>query len=290
MGVGKTTVTAAMATAMASRGKRVLIAMCDAKERMSTLMGVPPIGPDIVSIASNVSAVRIQPEQAMREYGEMILKSRTVYNAVFDNRYTRSFFAAVPGLYEWAMLGKAWYHSIEENADGSQRFDVVLFDAPATGHGLDMLRVPKVIVDVVPPGLLRKEAERAWQMFRDPRQSGVVIVSMPEDMPTNETLELAQALREELGLPIVELVINFVLPELFTEKERAMMLEPRELDRSRPGDEAVAAGVRRAIRERVQAESLARLREGVDAPKRELPLLFREAAAPEAVRELAKLF
>ncbi len=288
-GVGKSTVTAALAKALGRRGKRVLIAMCDVKERMSTLLGVPPIESEIVEVAPGVSAVHITAEEAMREYGEMILKSRTVSGAVFDNKYTRSFFAAVPGLYEWAMLGKAWYHSIEEEKSGRQRFDVVLFDAPATGHGLDMLRVPKVIVDVVPPGVLRRDAERAWTMFRDPAQCGVVVVTLPEDMPANETLELLDSLENELDLPVALLVVNAVLEELFSEPERKKLLEPRALDRNEPGDEAIAAGVRRSIRERVQADALAKL-EGVEAPQLRLPLLLREAAAPDAVEELSKLF
>ena len=288
-GVGKTTVTAALAMSLARRNKRVLVAMCDAKERMSTLFGVPPIESDIVEVSNNVSAVHIQPDRAMREYGEMILKSRTVSGAVFDNKYTRAFFAAVPGLYEWAMLGKAWYHSIEEQPDGTQRFDVVLFDAPATGHGLNMLRVPKVIVDVVPPGVLRRDAERAWTMFKDPAQSGVVVVTLPEDMPANETLELVKALETELSLPVALLVVNGVLRELFSEDERAKLLEPRSLDRTRPGDEAIAAGVRRSIREKVQSDAIDKL-SAIDAPKLELPLLLREAAVPDAVEELSKLF
>ncbi len=287
-GVGKTTVTAATALAMADRGKRVLCAMCDTKERLSVLLGCPPIGTDVVSVRENLWAVRIAPETAMREYGLMILKSRTLYDAVFDNRYTRAFFAAVPGLYEWAMLGKAWYHSTEVTDRGDRRFDVVLFDAPATGHGLDMLRVPKVIVEVVPPGLLRREAERAWEMFRDPRESGVIVVTMPEDMPTNEALEIAERLENELRLPLARVVINGVLPELFTRAEREMLLAPRALDRSKPGDEALAAGVRRAIRERVQADSLERLDAGFSVEKIRLPLLFVEAATPEAVRGLAR--
>lgn len=288
-GVGKTTVTAALAVALAKRGKRVLITATDAKERISSLFDVQPLGPDISRIADNVFGVRITPERALREYGEMILKSRTVYNAVFDNKYVRSFFAAVPGLYEWAVLGKAWFHSTEQLPDGSQRFDVVLFDAPATGHGLDMLRVPKVIVEIVPPGILRRDAERAWKMFRNPDESGVVVVTIPEDMPTNETLDLAGTLKEELGLPLAQLVINAVLDPLFSEEEQKALLQPRDLDRSRPGDEAVACGVRRSIRERVQAESLERLR-AVDAPVTRLPLLLEEAATPEAIASLADYF
>ena len=288
-GVGKTTVTAALATALAKRGKRVLITATDAKERISSLFGVEPLGPDIAELSRNVFGVRITPERALREYGEMILKSRMVYDAVFDNKYVRSFFAAVPGLYEWAVLGKAWFHSTEQREDGSPRFDVVLFDAPATGHGLDMLRVPKVIVEIVPPGILRRDAERAWQMFQDPALAGVVVVTLPEDMPTNETLELIGTLQNELNLPLARLVINAVLEPLFTESERNALLEPRDLDRGEPGDEAVACGVRRSIRERVQAESLERL-EAVDTPAIHLPLLLEEASTPEAIAQLAEHF
>ena len=288
-GVGKTTVTAALATGLAARGRRVLVTAVDAKERLSTLFGVPPLPTEIARIGDNLWGVKLVPEIALREYGQLILKSRAVYNAVFDNKYVRSFFKGVPGLYEWSMLGKAWFHAIEEDESGRPRFDVVLFDAPATGHGLDMLRVPKVIVDVVPPGVLRRDAEAAWRMFRDPAQSGVVVVTLPEDMPTNETTELLGSLRSELGLPIASLVVNGVMDPLFSEEERRSLLQERQLDRTNAGDEAIACGIRRAIRERVQEQSLARLR-SIDVPRVELPLLSTDAARPEAIRSLAKLF
>jgi anion-transporting ArsA/GET3 family ATPase len=288
-GVGKTTVTAALAVALAGRGRRVLIAATDAKERVSSLFGRASLGSEIVQLADRIFGVRITPEVALREYGEMILRSKTVYDAVFDNKYVRSFFAGVPGLYEWAVLGKAWFHSTERLKDGTSRFDIVLLDAPATGHGVDMLRVPKIIVDVVPPGILRRDAERAWKMFQDPAQSGVCVVTLPEDMPTNETLELIDTLTGELKLPLARLVINAVLEPLFSDAERAELLRPRDLQRARPGDEAIACGIRRSIRERVQAESLARL-EKVSAPTTRLPLLLSDPVDPEAIRALSRYF
>src|SRR5690606_6121464 len=165
----------------AEQGKRVLIGICDTKERISTLFGAPPIPEQITELRQNIWAVKITAEKAMQEYGLMILKSRTAYKAVFDNRYTRGFFQGVPGLHEWSMLGKAWFHSTELSPSGEPRFDIVLFDAPATGHGLDMLRVPKIITEIVPPGILRRDAAQAWKMFQDPKQSGVVVVTLPED-------------------------------------------------------------------------------------------------------------
>jgi anion-transporting ArsA/GET3 family ATPase len=287
-GVGKTTVTAALALKMAAQGKRVLCAACNAKERFSTLFGVEPVGSQIAQLTTNVWGVNMDPSVAMAEYGMMILKSRTLYHAVFDNRYVRSFFRATPGLYEWAMLGKAWFHTTETLPDGGNRFDVVLLDAPATGHGLDMLRVPKVIVDIVPPGILRRDADRAWEMFRDSRQSGVVVVTLPEDMPVNETLELIASVEGELKLPIAQVIVNAMLPPLFSTEERAELVKPRTLDLTSEGDAALATGSRRAHREMVQAQSLTRVTQEVKAPKVYLPHLFDGAETLTALRDLAR--
>jgi anion-transporting ArsA/GET3 family ATPase len=287
-GTGKTTVTAALAVALGKAGKRVLIAVSEPKERVSELLGVPPLGPEVVAVGQSIYAVKISPEAAMREYGEMILKSKTVTNAVFGNKYVRGFFAAVPGLYQWAMLGKAWFHSTEEDAQGRRRFDVVLFDAPATGHGLEMLRVPKVIVDIVPPGVLRRDAEQAWKMFQNPAESGVIVVSLPEDMPVNESLELAAAVRGELGLPIAAVVLNQLTPPLFSPAERES-LSKAEAPGTDAGTIALGAAARRAITERIQSESLSKLEKGVAAPLVKLPRLLQDPSNPDAIRGLSAI-
>jgi anion-transporting ArsA/GET3 family ATPase len=291
-GVGKTTVCAAEALALAAKGKRVLVAMCNAKERLSAMLGSDLIGSEVVPVAPNIWAVNMDPEKATEEYGSMTLKSRTLYKLLFDNKYVRTFFRAVPGLQEWSLLGKAWWHTTETRDDGKWRFDVVILDAPATGHGLDMLRVPKVILDVVPSGLLRRDAERAWTLFQDPSLCAVILVTLPEEMPTTETIELASALTGELKLPIGKVVVNGVLPPLFSKAERAALegMPPLADDPAgdAPGDAALQAGRDRATRERVQAESLARLSKELPVSPSFLPLLFEDAATPAAIRELSR--
>lgn len=280
-GVGKTTVSAALATSLASRGKRVLVAMCHTKERLSTMLDVPPIGAEIVEVRKNLFAVNMDPELAIEEYGRIRVKSRAIYKLLFDNQYVRAFFRATPGLSEWSMLGKAWWHTTEELSPGRNKYDVVILDAPATGHGLDMLRVPKVILEVTPPGLLRRDAEEAWALFRDESRCGVAVVTLPEEMPTQETLELVEALDTDLEIPIAEVFVNAVLEPLFTPAERgglAALSPSLGSDSASEGFAALVPARSRAIREDIQERCIERLRTGLkkNPPIKKLPYCFGE--------------
>ena len=261
-GVGKTTVSAALALAAARRGKRVLIAMCNAKERVSDLLEVAPIGQHNQQILPGIDAVNMNPQVALEEYGMMVLRVRALYRAIFENRLVAAFLRGTPGIEAWSMLGKAQFHAREKLADGRPRYDMVILDAPATGHGLEMLRVPRVLMEVAPPGLLRREAERAWALFSDPARSGVLLVTLPEDMPVNETAELHGALTQELGLPVAGVVVNSVLPALFSGEEAGWIR--RAAAESQPSDlvhSLLVAGRRRVSRQESQAECIERLGE-----------------------------
>lgn len=285
-GVGKTTVVATMADRFARQGKRVLIAETSAKEHLSALFGRASLPTEITELSPGLFGVLLDADVALKEYGALVLKSARLVSALFDNKLVRGFFHGAPGLKEWAALGKAWYHSTEVLADGSPRFDIVILDAPATGHGLDMLRVPKTIIELSPPGVLRTDAERAWTQFRDPAQSGVVVVTLPEEMPVNETLELCGALQGELGLPLAGVVVNQVVPELFSASEMAALAALEEPTGPDPAELALAAGIRRAAREKLQRESLQRLR-ALAAPQMRLPYLPEGVTGHGALIKLA---
>ena len=249
--------------------------MCNARERLSYLLEVAPIGPHIRHVAPGVDAVNMEPGAALEEYGMMVLKVRALYRVVFENRFVAAFLRGTPGLEAWAMLGKAQFHAFETLADGSPRYDTVILDAPATGHGLDLLRVPKVILDAVPPGLLRRDAERAWALFSDPQRAGVVIVALPEELPANESIELYDTIRGELQLPVAALVVNQVLPRLFEANEASLLanVEANAAEGS-PLRALAHASSARAAREAIQAECIARLAQAVPAARFELPTLF----------------
>ena len=291
-GVGKTTVSAALGLAAARRGKRVLIAMANAKERLSTLLEVAPVGPHNQPVTSTIDAVNMVPQHALEEYGLIVLKSRTLQRAIFDNRIVSALLRGTPGIEAWSMLGKAFFHTKETLADGRPRYDLVILDAPATGHGLDMLRVPRVILDVAPPGLLRREAEDAVALFRDPSRGGVVLVTLPEDMPVSETLELHTALRDELAMPVHALVVNQVLPRLFSADERDVVRSLGEaVSASSPLATLARAGRGRVLREEVQEASLARLAAALPRlPRVELPMWSSPSFQRAAIESLSLAF
>ncbi|MEC7521382.1 MAG: ArsA family ATPase [Myxococcota bacterium] len=292
-GVGKTTVSAAIALAAAKRGKRVLVAMCNAKERLSHLLEVDAIGTRNQRVAPNLEAVNMTPQVALEEYGMMVLKVRSVYKAVFENRFVAAVLRGTPGIEAWSMLGKAYFHTEEKDEAGRPRYDLVIVDGPATGHALDMLRVPQVICDVAPPGLLRNEAEKARALFRDARRSAAVLVTLPEDMPANETIELRAALaRDDVAMPVGALVVNSMLSKLFKPAEREPIAAlPGALADGSPAFALAMAGRQRALREATQRDAMAKLKEELpELPRTVLPMLHVPEFRRSAIESLAACF
>ncbi len=289
-GVGRSTISAALALSAARSGKRVLVAMCNSKERLSYLLEVSPIGPNIQSILPNIDAVNMEPKTALEEYGMIILKVRALYRFIFENRFVAAVMRGAPGLDAWALLGKAQYHVRERDARNRPRYDLVILDAPATGHGLDMLRIPRVIMEAAPPGLLRREAEAAWELFTDPGQTGICLVSLPEELPVSETLDLYRALTEDLRLPIRCLVINQVLSKLFSDEERSAFEKLSLNDIENPYLRALFETSRlRAQREALQQSYIQRLVDAVDVDTYLLPALATPDFRRQAVEQLSSL-
>ena len=275
-GVGKTTMSVAMAQAFARRGKRALVMQLNAPDKIGPLYGLPPIqGERPVRMAENVWVVNPTPQEAMKEYAMMILRFRTVYRAVFENRLVSRFLRMVPGLPELVMLGKAYFHEKEEEG-GRKKWDVVILDAPATGHGMFLLQIPSVINNAVGGGIMADEAKNMLALLNDPRRAMLNIVTLAEEMPINESVELKARLDAEIGIRVGYVLANNIFPALFTAPEaRQMEALANDCGEDNTGLRAmIDAGIFRYERRELQERYLARAARDLARPVVEIPFIF----------------
>jgi anion-transporting ArsA/GET3 family ATPase len=287
-GVGRTTVAAALARAAADEGHRVLIAQASAAERLGRLFGRPaPVGTDVTNLAPNIDAVNMTPQSALHEYGLMVLRSELVYRALFENRAVRGFLGAIPGLDAYAMLGKAWWHTTETVAN-RPRYDLVIFDGPASGHAALTLSIPQTILDVMPKGPLSGDARAMRDLLSDEQRAAFVIVTLAEELPAREAAELATAARGALRLPMGPLIVNAVPPDDLSAPEVGAVLDPLDAP---TGHDALDATLRVAAGARAQRQladaALARLRENPGGPMLLLPWLPTAEIGPAQIALLA---
>ena len=278
-GVGKSTVSAALAVSFARAGQRTLVCEVNAPERISLFLGHRAVGAELSQLEENLWSVDVRPAEAMREYGLMILKFKTIYNAVFENRVVRYFLRFIPSLQELVVLGKILFHLEEKLPDGRWRFDRIVMDAPATGHALSFLAVPQVIIDTVPAGPLKRDAEKMRDLLVDPAVTAAVLVSLPEEMPVNETLELCTALRDRVGVHPVATILNGFVAERFSAADVEAV--------SRQSAALAEHARQHHDRSRMSQELERRLADGTRLPVTRIPRLYHARFGRESILEVA---
>lgn len=269
-GVGRTTVAATLARVAAGAGKRVLLAEATTTDRLARMFGLPePLGTKIITVAPGIDAVNITPASSMHEYGLKMLRSEIVTRALFENRAVRGLLSAIPGLDGYAILGKVWWHSTEMQ-DGRPRYDLVIFDGPASGHASLLFRIPQAILNAMPMGPLARDARSMQELWRDPARTALIIVTLAEELPARETMELATAARGPLAMPLGPVVVNALPTEaLTTPAVDAVMTHWAAGGRAGPGPEPLATTLRLAAAVRSQRQAAEQV---VQTLKRDLGL------------------
>jgi len=202
-GVGKSTVSTALALSAIRRGKRVLLVGLDFDDRGRTIAGLrEPTGNEPVESLAGLFRQNVEGKAALEEYLHMVIPVRRVLRAVFESKVYQYFVAAAPGLKELMAIGKIWYE-VDRG-----RWDLVIVDSPATGHALQYLRMPKAALAAFTAGLVHREANRVWGLLTDSDATAVAVVTTAEELPVNETIEICRQIRGELELPEGVLFVN----------------------------------------------------------------------------------
>jgi anion-transporting ArsA/GET3 family ATPase len=286
-GVGRTTIAMSLAAHLAARGKRTLFYQANAKDRLSALLGGPPASEEIRLVRPNLWAVNTHPQAALHEYGVMVLRYEAVYRMVLENRVSQALIRAIPGLDDYAVLGKLWYHTTEE-VRGQRRFDTIVFDAPATGHAVTMLRIPHSILEAVPEGPLTRDAVKVRTLIEDPARTAAILVTLAEEMPTNETIELAGQLERGSGLRASGLIVNQVYPDHFPPGSMAARVLAALLGEAGAARDPLVARARlSAARRALNQRYLERLARELPLPTALIPKIFVPQLGPREVAELA---
>jgi anion-transporting ArsA/GET3 family ATPase len=266
-GVGKSVLTAALGRILSRAGRRVLLLENDPRENLYQLLGIPPSDGEIVQAEPDLFLQNLRPTEVLGSLVREHLKIEVLVRRVLASPVYQHFVGGAPGFKELGILGHAL--RVVRGIGGAPEIDLVILDAPATGHGVTLLLAPVLVSEVIPHGPVGHLAREVAGFVSDVDRCGVALATLAEEMPVQETIELREALDERLSRRPEVLVVNGLYPTLAAG------------DRNDP-----RLGLWHE-RQRINERELARLGEVWSGPKIELPLLPFDRG-PDLLTALAK--
>lgn len=294
-GVGKSAVAAALALAASERGRRTLLVEIDAPREAARYLGVPgDIGGVETEARPGLWVINLDPKGVMDEFVRHVVKIELIVRRILGSVIYERFFAAAPGLKELMMLGKIMVlEEARERRRGQPRFDFIVVDAPATGHGLSFLKVPVAAAAAVPVGPVGHNARRVLELLRDHTRTGLVIVAIPEEMAVVEAAQFHRLAVDEVGIDALAMVLNACHERrLSAEQETEVLRRLADGEDGPLGPQVSLAAALTAARRHIRRRRMTqfyqtRLRRLVPLPLLTLPYLFDETLGLESLRTLA---
>jgi anion-transporting ArsA/GET3 family ATPase len=272
-GVGKTTVTAALAVAAARAGLRVLVVEVEGKSGLPAMFSIAELGYEETDLAEGVRARFLTPDAALIEYleshGMKRISKRLAASGALDVVAT-----AVPGMKDILVLGKV--KSLEEGKSA----DLIIVDSPAAGHAISFLLSARGLLDAVRVGPIRKQASDVVTLLSDPARCQVVLVTLPEETPVSEAIDTAFAIEDRAGVALGPIVVNGcfdAVPADVAMTPAAIVADAEKLERfvsEREARDLAYAAEFRARRHDIQTAQLARLADRLPLPQITLPYIF----------------
>ena len=238
-------------------------------------------------MADNLWAISIDPDESLREYLLLQLKVRAMRDMLVRSRLFNYLAAATPGLKEMVTIGKIWeLAQPDRRVKKGREYDLVIVDAPATGHGIGFLQTPRTFAGIAKVGPIHNQANALDAYITQHETTGVAIVSLPEEMPVNESASLERSLTEDVGVAVDQVYMNAMYPERFSEQEGEKLARVLEITEG-PPHAAVRAALSEHRRAHGQRAQLQRLEHSVRSPVRTLPFIFKPRLDVPSLKQLA---
>ena len=303
-GVGKTTISAALALVAARAGRKVCVAEVDRKGSLAKLLGGGAVGYEPEELSPGVWGMGIVPEDALAEYLDVQYHMKRISRLFTNTHFVDYITTAAPGLKDILVLGKIWYLEQGPQRGGTKHdFDTIIVDAPAAGHMLTFLAAPMGLANMVSVGPLRRQSDWLVEMLRDPKRTRVHLVTLAEEMPVSETVETFNALQSHIGIDAGTVFANAIYSELLTPEEKQELDELKSQKRvDELGIEAKSVGLTLddedlealvgyarflGARRDIQSMHLGKLRKAIEDPVVEMPFLFSAGLALPDIETLA---
>ncbi len=290
-GVGKTTMTAVLAHMASRAGLSVLVIELEGKSGIADAFGsIESLDDDetqlLVPPTPTTGAVRVRritPDDALIEYlenhGLKRVSKRLVSSGVIDVVAT-----AIPGIRDVLVLGKV------KQLERDKVADLILVDAPATGHAVTFLTSASGLLDAARGGPVRTQAAEVVELLQDPTRCRVVLVTLPEDMPVSETIEAAYQLEDKAGVQLGPIIVNgcdIMSDRLLTTTADAATASSISLDEAELSA-LEKARLFRVHRHTLRTEQIVRLGHELPLPQLLVPEVEAEAIGPPELDRMAE--
>jgi anion-transporting ArsA/GET3 family ATPase len=231
-GVGKTVISCELAEAARLAGKRVLLVETAATEAIAPLFEPSPVplGYTGRELRPGLHALHIDPHEALADYARIQIHFGAVTDRVLKAETFQQLLEAAPGWRELIILGKIWHLEQKTEESGRPLYDLLIVDAPATGHGLTFLDVPRVVQHAVRAGPLARHASWVEALVHDRQRTLLLPVTLPEELPVLETKELIDRARSDIDIAVDRIVINRMPTRLASEAARDLTGLPSDLE------------------------------------------------------------
>ena len=277
-GVGKTTISVLLAMLASRLGKKVLIVEAGDGDVIGRLFDKASLTETPIHLTEKIWGAHVNPKAELEAYTRAHINPGFIANRITRSRLFDYLFAATPGLKEVMSLGRIWRWEKYTGEDSTPLFDLIIVDSPATGHALSLLRLPMQLIQMIRVGPIVSQIQELQGLLQNRQKTCLALVTLPEELPVNEAIELYSVAESTLNIPVMITFINSVWPEAYNPEEQSEITNKWTSLKSRDTEQSymplLNAAINHIHRRNLQQKYMDQIKSEIRSPVVEVPFYF----------------